>query len=231
VPEEIWGKLGLNVGSSTGEADDGARGDPPLAFEIGDPVKSVPEEMRAELGLNDGLSTGEGDNGARRGIERISHVASPKESVCTLLRHQLADLGPVGANYSEKGILTQPKNSWVASRTCFGPVVFEKDMGLSNHVFKGVGVSVLVDVPLSNDSATDASDVEATSVGSSLNCDSVGSEVPDVVVSGGGQMESYLKDSRHVLLAPNALGDFEVEASPVTKKLSLVEEVSSIVEL
>lgn len=126
-------------------------------------------------------------------------------------------------------MLSQHKNSWVAGRTGFGPVVFKNDMGLSKHVIEGVGYSASVD-PLYI-----ASNVEATLVGPYLICDSLESEVSDVVDTGGGQVESYVEDSvedpGHVLLATNTLGDFEVEALPVTKNLRLTGEVGSIVGL
>jgi hypothetical protein len=59
----------------------------------------------------------------------------------------------------------------------------------------------------------------------------VDSEVPDAIVSGGGQEESIVEvsteDSGLVVLAPNSLG----EASPITKILRRTEEVGSIVGL
>jgi hypothetical protein len=62
----------------------------------------------------------------------------------------------------------------------------------------------------------------------SLACASLDSEVPNVIVSGGGQEESYVEDLAEdpglVVLAPNSLG----EASPVMKNLRLTKEVGSI---
>jgi hypothetical protein len=147
------------------------------------------------------------------------------------------------------GILSRPKNSWVADRTGFGPIDSGKTMGLSN--------SGLVDVRLSNELLAGAMEDEVTSAGvgvceevhhrrnglmsktwkgpenineaePSLACASLDSEVPDVVVSGGGQEESYVEDLAEdpglVVLAPNSLG----EASPVMKNLRLTKEVGSI---
>jgi hypothetical protein len=181
-------------------------------------AKSTPEGMRGELGLTAGLSAGEGlqdafgDDGLRGGPECST---SPMKCTRTPLRHQSVNAGTSVAG--GKNALPRPELSWVAGRTGFGPCIAGKD------------------TILSVDSSAADSVVEATLAGSSLICGSVDSEVPDVVVSGDGQVESYVEDSAedsgHASLAQIPMGDGEVEASPVSKILRNTVEVGSIIGL
>jgi hypothetical protein len=87
------------------------------------------------------------------------------KGTCNSVRHQSTSLGPhrknrglpEGTSHGGVGILSRPKNSWVAGRTGFGPIDSGKTMGLSN--------SDSVAVPLSNELLAGAMANEVTSAG------------------------------------------------------------------
>jgi hypothetical protein len=195
-------------------------------------AKSGPEGMRGESGSSTGPTQIDSGDDVARGMKESRSQTTPMKCMRSSVRLQTDGLGPLrkcsglpeGTIHGGMGILSRPNISWVAGRTGFGPVDSGKSIGLSN--------SGSVEVPRSNEALVDA-------LGAAANSAGVGallvSEVPEVVVSGGGQEDSYVEDSAEdlglVVVAPNSLGVLELEASPVTKKLRRAGEVGSIVGL
>ncbi|KAE8099512.1 hypothetical protein FH972_017490 [Carpinus fangiana] len=157
-------------GSSSPQGNKRWSGEPILTTETDDstPAKSAPEgtqgEGQSSVGLLQTDSCRRSDV-VRGGREGTRTQISPMKGTQISVRLQPASLGPhrknrglpEGASHGRVGILSRPKNSWVAGRTGFGPIDSGKTMELSN--------SGSVAVPLSNELLAGAMEDEVTSAG------------------------------------------------------------------